>query len=162
MKVTPEPPLDDRPEAVALGELIVEEKGRDLIARTRDGRLMFNVQDALGQVLNGLIDKSFDILGKLPHNPRITIDKVVICRETWRLPVSEFAFAFIKEGAERYRAARQFQQRRQLPRFVFARPAVEDKPFYVDFDSPMYVDILAKAVRRQVESEYKEEAISVP
>jgi hypothetical protein len=35
-----------------------------------------------------------------------------------------------------------------MPTRVFARSPVEKKPFYLDFDSPIFVDILCKVVRR--------------
>ncbi|MEV8156229.1 hypothetical protein AB0R11_27515, partial [Streptomyces fradiae] len=37
---------------------------------------------------------------------------------------------------------------RDLPRFVFVVSPTEPRPFYVDFDSPVYVNIFAKAARR--------------
>jgi hypothetical protein len=35
-----------------------------------------------------------------------------------------------------------------VPRQVFVRSPLEQKPVYVDFDSPFCVNVLAKAVRR--------------
>ena len=39
-----------------------------------------------------------------------------------------------------------------MPRFVFTKSSVEVKPFYVDFASPIYVNIFAKVVRRTLET----------
>jgi hypothetical protein len=39
-----------------------------------------------------------------------------------------------------------------LPRFAFVKVPIERKPFYVDFDSPIYVSILAKMVRRTIDT----------
>jgi hypothetical protein len=38
-----------------------------------------------------------------------------------------------------------------MPRFVFVKAPLEPKPFYVDFCSPVYVNIMAKAMRRTTE-----------
>lgn len=48
-----------------------------------------------------------------------------------------------------------------LPRFVFAKVPVEVKPFYVDFDSLIYVEILTKMIRRTLASDRANEPITV-
>ena len=35
-----------------------------------------------------------------------------------------------------------------IPRFVFVKAPVEIKPLYLDLDSPIYMEILAKLIRR--------------
>ena len=35
-----------------------------------------------------------------------------------------------------------------MPRWVFYKPSHEPKPIYLDFDSPLYVDVFAKLVKR--------------
>jgi hypothetical protein len=37
-----------------------------------------------------------------------------------------------------------------MPRFVFVKVPVEPKPCFVDFDSPIYVEMLARYIRRAV------------
>ena len=69
-------------------------------------------------------------------------------------------FAREKEGTERFLSARRWARAHGLPRFVFAKVPVEVKPFYVDFSSPVYVDILAKMVRRTVEHNSANASIS--
>ena len=76
---------------------------------------------------------------------------MVICREAWTFAAGEISFAREKEGSDRFLSARRWARAQGLPRFVFAKVPVEVKPFYVDFSSPVYVDILAKMVRRTVE-----------
>ncbi|GAB1334026.1 hypothetical protein ACE1SV_06160 [Streptomyces sp. E-15] len=82
------------------------------------------------------------------HTPRITVDRMVLARETWHLPVADADFADEKAEAARFVRARHWQRRHELPRFVFVVSPTEPRPFYVDFDSPLYVTILAKAARR--------------
>jgi len=38
-----------------------------------------------------------------------------------------------------------------MPRHVFARVPAEDKPIYVDFNSPILIDLLARGIRRSQE-----------
>lgn len=73
---------------------------------------------------------------------------MVVARETWAFPASELAFADEKSEAKRYVRARHWRQEHDLPRFVFVVSPTEPRPFYVDFDSPVYLTILAKAARR--------------
>jgi hypothetical protein len=35
-----------------------------------------------------------------------------------------------------------------MPRFVFIKTPVEMKPCFVDFDSPIYIDLFLKLIRR--------------
>jgi hypothetical protein len=48
-----------------------------------------------------------------------------------------------------------------LPRFVFVKLPVEVKPFYLDFDSPVYVEIFAKMVRRMVASHRAKDEVTI-
>ena len=61
-------------------------------------------------------------------------------RETWNFAPEELDFVYEKEAEVRFVAARRWAREFGLPRFVFARVPVEIKPFYLDFDSPIYVE----------------------
>ncbi len=87
------------------------------------------------------------MLSDRPHTPRVQIDKLVVQRESWIVDVRELGFAYEKEGGRRYLRARQWQKKIGVPRHVFVKTAVETKPVYVDFDSPIYVEILSKLIR---------------
>lgn len=137
---------------VPIGSLVVDSINGELIIRSRDGRLRFEIIEALASLMSTLASTSFKLLPDRAHSPRITIDRLVVCRETWRTPASEMKFAFEKNEAARYLAARRWARGCGVPRFVFARTPVEIKPFYVDFSSPVYVNILAKMIRRTVDS----------
>ncbi len=69
-------------------------------------------------------------------------------RESWRFTGGELGFAEEKSEARRYVRARNWRGERGLPRYVFVVSPTEPRPFYVDFDAPVYVNILAKAARR--------------
>lgn len=139
----------DREKALPIGELVVEENGDDLLARTRDGRLSFSMVEIFGGMFSGFVANQFQLLRRLPHTPRITIDRLIVARETWRFAPAAFPFAVLKDDAERFIAARRWARSQGLPRFVFVKVPVETKPFYTDFDSPVYVNMLARMVRRQ-------------
>jgi hypothetical protein len=159
--LTPEPHEVPASQAVPLGSLVVEETGGALVLRTRDGRISFDIIEAFGTALSSVIGNYFHILAAESHTPRVTIDRVTVCRETWRFSPSDLSFAFEKDESARFLAARRFAHMHDLPRFVFVKVPVEVKPFYVDFDSPIYVDILAKMIRRTKEKGRADALVSV-
>ena len=103
----------------------------------------------------------FKLFEPRSHTPRITIDRLVVARESWRIPPEEFSFAFVKDDASRFLAARRWAHERGMPRYVFAKSPVETKPVYVDFASPIYINILAKIVRRTAEAGLDGKTISL-
>ena len=142
-------PMNSPPShTLPIGSLIVERRGEELLMRTRDGRLEFELLEMLGEVLSGVGINYFKLLPDRPHTPRITIDRLVVGRETWRFRSSELQFAAEKDRSLRFLAVRRWARSHGMPRFVFVKTPVEVKPFFVDFDSPLYVDIFSKMIRR--------------
>ncbi|MFI1722346.1 lantibiotic dehydratase [Streptomyces sp. NPDC020489] len=136
-----------RPRAVRSADAVVEECGDDLVVRLPDGAV-FPAIDVFSHVLTTLSMDLFQLLPPADHTPRVTVDRMVVARETWQLPAAEADFADDKDEARRFVRARQWRARLGLPRYVFVVSPTESRPFYVDFDSPVYVTILAKALRR--------------
>lgn len=132
-----------------------------LIARTRDGRLRFNIVELMGEFLMTKVLHHFNIIGPSRYTPRISIDRLVICRELWRFAPTELAFAASESEAERFIGARRWAQTLNLPRFVFVKTPTEKKPFYVDFESVSAVELLAKAIRRAAAGQPQEASIAV-
>jgi hypothetical protein len=136
-----------RAKALPVGELVVEEAESGLLVRTRDGSMRFDIIDAFADSLSGLSTNSFKLLRPERHTPRVTIDRLVVCRETWRFAPAEIEFAYEKQDAERFVAARRWARKYGLPRFVFVKTPVEVKPCYLDFDSHNFIDMCARMVR---------------
>lgn len=139
--------------ALPIGSLVIEEQGGELYVRTRDGQARFVGVEAFADAFSGQSVNHFKPLRARRHRPRVTVDRMVIARESWAFSPDEFGFAYEKDDAERFVAARRWAAEQKMPRFVFVKSPVEVKPFYVDFDSPVYVDIFAKVVRRTKDSE---------
>ena len=98
-------------------------------------------------MLRHVIDR-FVFLGEETHTPRVNFDRLVVARETWRVPASELGFTRQLDEARRFVEARAWHRSRGLPRHTFVKLPSEQKPFYVDFESPLGVSMLANAVRR--------------
>ncbi|MEM7357397.1 MAG: lantibiotic dehydratase, partial [Acidobacteriota bacterium] len=141
--------------------LVVVETENGVMLCTRDGQLTFDITKAGSQFISQQLMDSFGFLGAADHLPRVTIDRLTICRESWAFDPETLEFARQKDGAERFLAARRWAREHGLPRYIFVRVPVEAKPFYIDFDSPIYVDILAKSVRATLASEALDKRIRI-
>ncbi|MEF2526185.1 MULTISPECIES: lantibiotic dehydratase [Streptomyces] len=136
-----------RPRTVACADVAVEDRGGRLVAVLPDGAV-FDLLDAYANTLTQRVMDRFTLRPEGDHTPRISIDRMVVARETWAFPAGGLGFADDKSEARRFVRARQWQREHDLPRFVFVVSPTEPRPFYVDFESPVYLNILAKAVRR--------------
>ncbi|MFE4976385.1 lantibiotic dehydratase [Kitasatospora sp. NPDC056651] len=121
--------------------LRVREHDGDLVVEPPDGSWSASVTEVLGEFLTALVVNRFQIRPKDSHGPRVLLDDLVICRESWRVPVARLAGL---RGAEQLAAE---LRARGVPRHVFARTPAEPKPFYVDLDAPLLVRNLQRALR---------------
>jgi hypothetical protein len=137
------------PRVVLSADVRVEDRDGRLTAVLPDGAA-FDLLDVYGNAMTGKMLDKFTIRADAEHSPRVTVDRVVLARETWLLPADgpELAFADDKSEARRFVRTARWRRARGLPRFVFVVSPTEPRPFYVDFDSPVYVNIFTKALRR--------------
>jgi len=136
-----------RPRTVLSADVPVQDIDGRLTAVLPDGT-RYDLLDAYANTLTQRVMDRFTLRPEGDHTPRISVDRMILARETWQLPVAEADFADEKSEAARFVRARHWQRRDDLPRFVFVVSPTEPRPFYVDFDSPVYTTILAKAARR--------------
>jgi hypothetical protein len=80
------------------------------------------------------------------HTPRVTIDRLVVWRETWRLTHEEIASLAGHDETAVYLAGRRLVAARGLTSRCFARLSTDKKPIYVDFTSPLWVGALGTLV----------------
>lgn len=148
-------------QALLMGEFLIDNSSGELVARSRDGKQQFDLLEMYGELLAALGVSFFRILPARGHTPRVTIDRLVVSRESWSFSPSEIEFAVEKDEAARMRSARRWAQANDLPRFVFVKVPVEEKPFYMDFDSPIYLNMFAKTIRRTLETVNPDQVITV-
>ena len=109
----------------------------------RDGFLIFE---------EGLVSpRALELLPEMQHSPRVTIDQLVVRRESWRFAPADLPFAFEESEVRRFVGARRWARAHGVPRFAYMRSSLEVKPIYIDFESPVAVNIFAKMVRRAKE-----------
>jgi hypothetical protein len=135
-----------------LAELFVHVADGRTVVRSRAGDFEADLLDVLGEQLSGVSVNSFKICASAPHRPRITVDNLVLTRESWQFDATGLAWAAIRSEADRFAAARAWRTAAGLPERVFYRSPVEEKPAYADFTSLALVNLFAKVVRLTAES----------
>ena len=120
-----------------------------LVAAAPDGR-RWPIVEVFAELLATHAVDAFKLLGSFEHSPRVTIDRMVVARESWRFAAGSLDFTSIKDPADRFLAVRRWRAVEGLPERVFVKSATEVKPLYVDLASPAHVDILCVTVRAAV------------
>jgi len=126
----------------------VRTSDNELAVQTRDGKIRFRLIEAFADALSDKVSNSFKILPARRYLPRVSIDRVVINRQSWSFSPAELEFAAEKDEALRYLEARRWAQQYDIPRLVFFKSDFERKPIYVDFASPLFINVLAKLTRQ--------------
>jgi hypothetical protein len=136
-----------RDQVIAMSALEVVAENDALVVRTRDRKHAFDIIELLEHHLIAESFSAFSLIAADTHTPRIVIDDLVIAREAWRVDPATLAWPKLEDACERFLEARRWAHALMMPRWVFVRTPEETKPSYVDFDSPMFVDLLAKNLR---------------
>jgi hypothetical protein len=144
--------VTDRSRALPVSSMILENHHGTLMAKTRDGKVCLRALDLVGGLLGKQTMDCFRVIASQHHAPRISLDSLVMKRESWRLSPEEMRFAYCAGAAERFLQARNWARAQGIPRFVFYKVPLEKKPAYLDFDSPVFVDMFSKMIRRTVDA----------
>lgn len=137
----------DRPALVLSRDVEIVETEGTVLARLPGGEV-FELLDLFEEMLTSMVVNRFRLFAGRPHTPRVKIDQLVVCRENWRFNPADLDFAAEKDEAARFVRTRGWAAALGIPRHVFVKSSAEVKPVYVDFASPIYVNALARMVRR--------------
>jgi hypothetical protein len=132
-----------------------------LRVRRRDGTFERSLLEVVGDLICTTISHCFSLVPPGAHAPRVTVDDLVVSRETWRLPATDPAFAGTADESARYLQARAWAAAHGLPRHVFLRFTGERKPIYADLTSLASIDLIARAVRRSRRSAGADATVTV-
>jgi len=130
-----------------IGALDIKQQGGTLAVCTRDGDWQFDVIDVFAEFLSRMVYKEFNLFPNQRYTPRITVDHMVVVRESWSFEPSQLSFVWEKNTAQRFLAARAWVQSHNIPRFIFIKVPGELKPCYIDCTSPISIEIFARLVR---------------
>lgn len=131
-----------------VADLLVRREQGELIVCSRDRTHRFSLLEMVGELLSAAVVNGFRPLASSAHRPRISIDRLVVGRESWTLPVTEASWAKVKDESRRFQAARTWRSSLGIPERAFYKLPCEDKPSYVDFSSLVLVNLFAKGLRR--------------
>lgn len=118
----------------------------DLVATAPDGHT-WPLLEMFSAMLSMHAVDGFKLVGAAPHTPRITVDRLVVARETWRTTVEATGLANVTGERARYLAVRAWRRALELPERVFVKVAAETKPVFVDLTSPIHAGYLCTMLR---------------
>lgn len=134
-----------------LAALTVHRQGTHLVVRSQlDGR-EFDLMEMIGEQLSFAVINGFKLLPESTHQPRVSIDALVVQRESWTFAAADVAWASIADRLERFRQAQAWRVSHAMPLRVFCSRPSRVKPIYVDFASIALVDLLARTIARVTE-----------
>ncbi|MCW3841256.1 lantibiotic dehydratase family protein [Micromonospora yasonensis] len=125
--------------------VLVERDGDELTAVFPDGG-RWPVMEVFANLLGSVLLDAFKLLDPAPHTPRITIDRLVVARRTWRTTAEACGLAGHADETARYLAVRRWRAANGLPERVFVKVGTEVKPCFVDLTGPLYAQSLCAMV----------------
>jgi surfactin synthase thioesterase subunit len=126
--------------------VIVEERDGELVAVAPDGHA-WPVIEMFSALLSMHAVDGFKLVEAAPHTPRVTLDRMVVSRETWRTTVAATGLTQLRPERERYLAMRRWRARLGLPDRVYFKIGTEVKPMFADLTSPQHANSLCQAMR---------------
>jgi surfactin synthase thioesterase subunit len=139
-------PGADRQRLVPISSVTVRRTADSLTAVGADGRT-WPLAEIFGRPLSELAVEAFKSVGAGPHTPRISVDRLVVTRESWRVAVRDCPATSASGERDEYLAVRRWKAALGLPEHVFVKLAAEVKPLFIDLTSPVYASVLAAALR---------------
>jgi hypothetical protein len=125
-----------------------------VVVTERDGTLIGDAGDwsapvleFFGEFLTALCVNMFKLRAPSPHAPRVLLDDLVVCRESWSFDATEVPLPRSRPQDPTYQGLRDWARTRKMPRHVFAHLSTEVKPVYVDLTAPALLDDLARLLR---------------
>lgn len=125
--------------------MTVYEEDGSLFVRTPDGARL-PLADVLDEQLSWAVVNLFQPIADGPHQPRVSLDSLVLHRETWQVDPADLSWLLRTGPAERFRLVQPWRQRLGMPMRVFYRTQRGAKPCYLDFSSPALVEHFCRQV----------------
>lgn len=117
-----------------------------LRAYAGDGR-QWPLLEVFAPLVDHQVFDTWKLAGNAGHTPRVTVDGLVLVRETWRTTVGATGLHTVKGERARYLAVRRWRRALGLPEQVFVRVDTELKPTFVDLTSGVYARLLCTLLR---------------
>lgn len=134
-------------EPVPAAAITVRSNADHLEAILPDGRTL-PLLTVLGEYLTFQTASNFRLLPDLPHTPRVTVDRVIIARERWRIASEELVPDRSQPREELHRQVIATAERHGIPRYCYWRSVAGAKPIYLDLHSSLFVHVLVESLVR--------------
>lgn len=132
---------------LAVADMRLQRSALGFSLNHRDRELHFDCMSFFQAYLRGGISTAFSLTKKRRHHPRLTVDSLVLVREHWTFDPTEIPFLKLRRGAELLLAANTWAREEGLAMRCFVKVPEENKPMYIDFNSAISVESLAKLLR---------------
>ncbi|NUR70872.1 MAG: hypothetical protein HOU81_08625 [Hamadaea sp.] len=137
-----------RAAVVAAGGLRVHEEGGRLVVRSLAGDFQAGLTEVLDDYLAFAAYNRFGLFEPAAHRPRVQIDRLVVSRERWQLPLTVFADLPEARRDQVVVHLRGVAAEHGLPEAAFWVVAGEAKPIYADLADDTLADALWAKLRR--------------
>jgi Lantibiotic dehydratase, N terminus len=145
--IAPAPGAD--PDRLVPAAAMIVDAGADgrLVARAPDGR-RWPLLEVFSSLVSMHAVDAFKLVAAREYTPRITIGRLVACRETWRTSTSRLQrFLDARGVAARFVEGRRWRREAGFPERVYFKIGTETKPCYLDFTSPLLVSSACTMLR---------------
>lgn len=140
-------PGADPDRLIPISAMTVRRTETGLAAFGPDGR-RWPLIEVFGRLLSELAVEAFKAVDDAPHTPRITVDRLVVARESWRTTVADCPVTDARGERAEYLAVRRWKATHGLPEYVFVKVPGEVKPIFADLTCPTYASMLASMLRQ--------------
>ncbi|MEV0002886.1 thioesterase domain-containing protein [Micromonospora sp. NPDC050980] len=127
-------------------DLAVDDVDGELVATASDGQ-RWPLVEIFAEALSAHAVDGFKLVAAAPYTPRITVDRLVVARRTWRTTVGESGLATPTAERDRFLAVRAWRRRLGLPEQVYVKLGTETKPCFVDLAAPGFAAMFCAMVR---------------
>ncbi|WP_223201092.1 thioesterase domain-containing protein [Micromonospora sp. M42] len=127
-------------------DLVVDDVDGELVATASDGQ-RWPLTEIFAEPFSAHAVDGFKLVAAAPYTPRITVDRLVLARQTWRTTVGESGLAVPNGERERFLAVRDWRRRLGLPEQVYVKFGTETKPCFVDLSAPAFATTLCAMAR---------------
>ncbi|WP_082930930.1 thioesterase domain-containing protein [Micromonospora sp. NBRC 110037] len=127
-------------------DLVVDDVDGELVATASDGQ-RWPLTEIFAEPFSAHAVDGFKLVAAAPYTPRITVDRLVLARQTWRTTVGASGLAVPNGERERFLAVRDWRRRLGLPEQVYVKFGTETKPCFVDLSAPAFATTLCAMAR---------------
>lgn len=128
---------------------VVRDADAVVVRSVTDPDFQADVTAVLGDFIANAAATRFGVLPVAGHRPRVSVDDLVVQRESWTLHLSELHLLGAKQRPpeQRYAALRATCLDRGMPRHLFVSVDGERKPVHLDLANPISVDTVLSRIR---------------